>query len=86
MLKHLVKKAKLTPEQVPINIDQYGNTSSASIPLLMTTELGDALASGEQRVAMFGFGVGYSWASANLTVGPLRVVETIVADDNPFRL
>lgn len=79
MLKHLVKKAKLTPEQAPINIDQYGNTSSASIPLLMTTKLRDALASGEQRIAMFGFGVGYSWASANLTIGPLRVVETNVA-------
>ena len=77
MLKHLIKKAKLPPGQAPLNIEEFGNTSSASIPLLMTTRLRDALASSRQRLGMFGFGVGYSWASASLDVGPLRVVENI---------
>jgi len=26
---------------------------------------------------MFGFGVGYSWASASLELGPLKIAETI---------
>lgn len=77
MLKHLIKKAKLVPEQAPLNIDEYGNTSSASIPLLMTTKLQAALREKQHRLALFGFGVGYSWASACLDIGPLRVVETI---------
>lgn len=77
MLKHLAKKAKLPLEKTPINIDRFGNTSSASIPLLMTTELSARLTSGAARLAMFGFGVGYSWASASLATGPLRVCETI---------
>lgn len=77
MLKHLAKKAKLPPEKTPMNIDRFGNTSSASIPLLMTTDLADKLGAGSTRLAMFGFGVGYSWASASLEVGPLGVCETI---------
>lgn len=79
MVKHLIKKAKLPVEKVPINIDRYGNTSSASIPLLMTTDLAERLKSGSTRLAMFGFGVGYSWASAALELEPLRVARTMVA-------
>jgi 3-oxoacyl-[acyl-carrier-protein] synthase III len=77
MLKHLTKKAKLSPEKTPINIDQYGNTSCASIPLLMTTCLKDRLLDESMQLAMFGFGVGYSWAGASLSVGPLKCAETI---------
>jgi 3-oxoacyl-[acyl-carrier-protein] synthase-3 len=77
MLKHLTKKAKLPLEKTPINIDQYGNTSCASIPLLMTTNLQDRLQKESMKLAMFGFGVGYSWAGASLSVGPLKCVETI---------
>lgn len=77
MINHLAKKAKLPKEKVPINIDRYGNTSSATIPLLMTTDLAEPLSQNKLRLGMFGFGVGYSWASASLDVGPLRCVETI---------
>lgn len=79
MLKHLIKKAKLAPEQAPLNIEEFGNTSCASIPLLMTTRLQAELRDSKKRLGLFGFGVGYSWASASLDVGPLRIVETIEA-------
>lgn len=77
MIKHLAKKARVAPEKAPTNIDSYGNTSSASIPLLMTTKLADVLQKQTNRLALVGFGVGYSWAAATLNVGPLEVVETI---------
>lgn len=77
MIRHLAKKAKLPPEKVPINIDRYGNTSSATIPLLMTTDVADQLKAGPRRLGMFGFGVGYSWASASIQVGPLACCETV---------
>jgi 3-oxoacyl-[acyl-carrier-protein] synthase III len=77
MLKHLAKKSKLPLEKVPINIEQYGNTSCASIPLLMTTRLQERLCNESMKLAMFGFGVGYSWSGASLSVGPLKCVETI---------
>jgi 3-oxoacyl-[acyl-carrier-protein] synthase-3 len=79
MLKHLIKKAGLPADRAPINIDRYGNTSSASIPLLMLTELREKLLGGKQQLAMFGFGVGYSWASASLAAGPLQCAEIVEA-------
>lgn len=77
MLKHLVKKAKLPVDRVPINIDKVGNCSSASIPLLMCTELATRLSGESLTLAMFGFGVGYSWAGASVPVGHLSCVSTI---------
>ena len=77
MLRHLAKKAKLPAERVPMNIDRFGNTSSATIPLLMTTELADRLRDTPTRLGMFGFGVGFSWGSVDIEVGPLACVETI---------
>ncbi|OFA09219.1 ketoacyl-ACP synthase III [Duganella phyllosphaerae] len=77
MLKHLIKKTKLAVNRAPINMDRYGNTSSASIPLLIGASLG-AAAQG-QTVAMFGFGVGYSWAAALLCLASLQVNRVIEA-------
>jgi 3-oxoacyl-[acyl-carrier-protein] synthase-3 len=78
MITHIAKKAKLPKEKVPINMDRYGNTSSATIPLLMTTDMAEQLATGSRQIGMFGFGVGYSWASASMRVGPLDCVETVI--------
>jgi 3-oxoacyl-[acyl-carrier-protein] synthase-3 len=77
MLRHLAKKAKLPSNKVPMNIDRFGNTSSATIPLLMTTDLADDLLAGPMRLGMFGFGVGFSWGSVDIAVGPLICAETI---------
>lgn len=77
MIKHLVKKAKIDPAKVPINIDTFGNTSSATIPLLMTTKLAETLRERSNTLALLGFGVGYSWAAASLEVGPLKVAEMV---------
>lgn len=78
MLKHLIKKSKIEPERAPINIDRFGNVSSASIPLLMVDALPN-LTQKPMRLAMFGFGVGYSWGSAVMEIGPLAVNKLIEA-------
>lgn len=81
MLQHLVKKAKLLdrfePHQIPTNIERFGNTSCASIPLLMAERLHAVLHAMPQRLALMGFGAGWAWAGASLTVEPLAVVELI---------
>lgn len=75
MLKHLARKSKIPAEKFPINIGDYGNTSCASIPLLISTRLREKLTA-PQRLLMAGFGVGYSWGSALMSVGPLACNET----------
>ncbi|MES2762996.1 MAG: ketoacyl-ACP synthase III [Bacteroidota bacterium] len=59
------KKLKITDtSKVPYSINQFGNTSSASIPLTMVTQLHDQLSKQKQTLCLSGFGVGYSWGSA----------------------
>ncbi len=57
------KKLKIDPEKCPISINEFGNTSSASIPLTMCYQLNQQWISGSKRVLMSGFGVGLSWAN-----------------------
>lgn len=58
------KKLGLPPEKVPMSLHDFGNTSSASVPVTMTVRLREALAESPKRLLMAGFGVGLSWAAA----------------------
>ena len=57
------KKLQLPAEKFPSTLYDFGNTSSASVPLTMTVCLREALASGPKTVLMSGFGIGLSWGS-----------------------
>ncbi len=59
------KKLKLPKEKVPYSLKEFGNTSSASIPLTMLTALGDELSSSQKEIIACGFGVGLSWGSVH---------------------
>ncbi|HTB31405.1 MAG TPA: ketoacyl-ACP synthase III [Bacteroidia bacterium] len=59
------KKLKFPPEKIPYTLPKYGNTSSASIPLTIASELADKV-SGEISWLLSGFGVGLSWATVSL--------------------
>lgn len=78
MIKHLAKKAKLPMDKVPINVDRFGNTSSATLPLLMTDSAAEQLKASACQLLLCGFGVGLSWGAVSLQVGPLACAETIV--------
>ena len=54
---------KLEPEKVPYSIREYGNTSGASVPLTMVTQLRTAMTQGRTRLLLSAFGVGLSWGS-----------------------
>lgn len=66
MLQYIIKKSGLSPGFFPINIHSYGNTSSASIPLLVTSELASQALGGDLYLSCLGFGVGLSWACSNI--------------------
>jgi 3-oxoacyl-[acyl-carrier-protein] synthase-3 len=57
------KKLKAAPEKVPYSIGEFGNTSSASIPLTMCHALKNELQSKKLTLLLSGFGVGFSWGS-----------------------
>jgi 3-oxoacyl-[acyl-carrier-protein] synthase-3 len=60
----VARKIGIKPEQTPTTLYDFGNTSSATIPLTITAQLRDRIAANSMRLVMSGFGVGLSWASA----------------------
>lgn len=65
MNESIRKKLKLPPEKVPYSLHHFGNTSSASIPLTMVTQLNNKNISNNNFI-FSAFGVGLSWASCAL--------------------
>jgi 3-oxoacyl-[acyl-carrier-protein] synthase-3 len=59
----VARKIGIKAEQAPSSLYDFGNTSSATIPLTITTKLRDRIAAAPLKVVMSGFGVGLSWAS-----------------------
>jgi 3-oxoacyl-[acyl-carrier-protein] synthase-3 len=63
IIEHAAKRLKIQEERVFVNVDRFGNTSSASIPLA----LADARESGRlvdgTLVLMTGMGAGLTWGS-----------------------
>ena len=58
------KSLKLPPEKVFVNVDRYGNTSAASIPIALSEAVEQGRLHQGDRVVVVGFGAGLSWAAA----------------------
>ena len=63
MTDFFAKKLKFPVDKVPYCLDRYGNTSSASIPLTISSEIKTADIYGRQ-IVLCGFGAGLSWGTA----------------------
>jgi 3-oxoacyl-[acyl-carrier-protein] synthase-3 len=81
MLDHLVKRLKLPEEKVVIGLSDYGNTSSASIPLALITNLRGELRERALELMLVGFGVGYSWGAVQMHTTPMTVSDLIVVEE-----
>jgi|SRR5450759_4695086 len=64
------KKLNLSEEKVPYTLKDFGNTSSASIPLTLLSKSKE-LEHSQKEIIACGFGVGLSWGSVNLTIDKL---------------
>lgn len=62
------KQLKLTEDKVPYSLEKYGNTSSASIPLTIVTQLNNQANNQSLNYIFAGFGVGLSWASVSVNL------------------
>lgn len=72
----IARKLGLAPETVPTNIAKYGNTSSASIPLLLCDSTATpALRERRCRLGLYGFGAGFSAGGILTEIGPLKVLN-----------
>ena len=84
MLEHLRKKTKIPEEKFLVDMHDFGNTSSASIPLAISHRLSESLSTGTRRMLLAGFGVGWSWGALVADVGPFPAPEVAeLPDDFP---
>ena len=75
IIKHITKKMKIPDEKVPMTLGEFGNTGGASIPLTIT--MGDLVRPMDRSLKMMllGYGVGLSWGSALIDIGPDAILE-----------
>ena len=74
------KKLRLDPEKVPSCMYSFGNTSSASIPLTIVTQLKNRCENGSKFICC-GFGVGLSWGTVAFVSDGLVVSELVEVED-----
>ena len=82
MIDTIKKKMELADEQVPLCMDKFGNTSSASIPLTIITKMSAIVK--KKIVTNFiccGFGIGLSWGSVYLKLENSVVISKLVEID-----
>lgn len=68
------KWLKFDKAKTPYSIRKYGNTSSASIPLTIVSELHDAYPE-RKNVILSGFGAGLSWGSVLLNLEQCKISQ-----------
>jgi 3-oxoacyl-[acyl-carrier-protein] synthase-3 len=63
IIQSAAKRLKLPMEKVIVNVDKYGNTSAASIPIAMDEAIKEDKLKKDDIVVLVGFGAGLTWAS-----------------------
>ncbi len=78
IINHIIKKIKIDRRKtfVPISLDDFGNTSSASIPLTMVTRMHDFLNT-PKKIIMVGYGIGLSWSAISMSTETVKIAPLV---------
>ena len=63
------KRLQLPREKFFVNLQNYGNTSAASIPIALCEAIAEGRIKSGDKLVMVGFGAGLTWAAAALEWG-----------------
>ena len=77
MTDFFAKKLKIAIDKIPYSLDRYGNTSSASIPLTIASELTHDKFTRRTNVILSGFGAGLSWGTALLSLEKCKISKIV---------
>lgn len=65
----VVKQLKIPEDKVFVNLEKYGNTSTASIPIALCEAIQAGRVRQGQHIVLVGFGAGLTWAAAAIRWG-----------------
>lgn len=68
IIESIAKRMKIDIEKFPMNISEYGNTSSASIPILLDELNRSGKLKKGQKIVFAGFGAGLSWGASMIEI------------------
>ena len=74
IVDRIAKKLKLDPEKTPYNLQEFGNLGGASIPMLMTTTISDALNSRPLTLMCSSFGLGLTWGTMVMKTKTVKAI------------
>ena len=78
MLEKLADKLGVAREKIPMDVvERFGNNSGVTIPTVLATNLKEDLLGAGALYCLAGFGVGLTWASMIMPIGPLEFCEQI---------
>ena len=81
MLQKLAEKIGIPFEKLPMNlVENYGNPSGASIPLVTVHNLREQLKEKSYRCCLSAFGSGLAWGAMTMELGKLQNCEMIVSE------
>jgi 3-oxoacyl-[acyl-carrier-protein] synthase-3 len=80
-------RLKFDPAKVMVNLDRYGNTSAAALPIALAEAADQGKIKDGDHVVLSGFGAGMTWGSAVMHWEPQRPAEeqAILVEDWPIR-
>ncbi len=80
-----VRRLGISPDKVMVNVERYGNTSAASVPLALCDAIDEGRLQSGDHAVLVGFGAGLTWASLVMHWQPERDSEQpIRVDDWPL--
>ena len=80
-MKQITKKIGFDKDKMVVSIDQFANTSAASIPLCFVKKYGDEQTLKNLHSLICGFGVGLSWAAGFMDVNVESILPLVKTDE-----
>lgn len=87
LIEMLIKRLKVDPNKVMVNLDRYGNTSAAAIPLALAEAADLGKIKDGNHVVLVSYGAGLTWAGAVVHWQPTKPEseQAILVTDWPIR-
>lgn len=67
IISSVAKRLRVSMERFPVNLFEYGNTSAASVPILLDEMYQTGVLKRGDKVVLAGFGAGLTWGATLLT-------------------
>jgi 3-oxoacyl-[acyl-carrier-protein] synthase-3 len=78
LIEAVRQQLDLPPEKVFINLDRYGNTSAAAVPVALCEALDSERVKEGDTLVLVGFGGGLTWAAATLQIGVAETASRLI--------